>query len=68
MLGLGFASVPLYRIFCQVTGYNGTPRIGGPSRRSFFSSVARAAASDASQASIRARAAASVSPDSVADM
>jgi cytochrome c oxidase assembly protein subunit 11 len=24
MLGLGFASVPLYRIFCQVTGYNGT--------------------------------------------
>lgn len=24
MLGLGFASVPLYRIFCQVTGYGGT--------------------------------------------
>ncbi|MDE2435352.1 MAG: cytochrome c oxidase assembly protein [Sphingomonadales bacterium] len=24
MLALGFASVPLYRIFCQVTGYNGT--------------------------------------------
>jgi cytochrome c oxidase assembly protein subunit 11 len=24
MLGLGFASVPLYRIFCQVTGYAGT--------------------------------------------
>lgn len=24
MLGLGFASVPLYRIFCQVTGFNGT--------------------------------------------
>lgn len=23
-LGLGFASVPLYRIFCQVTGFNGT--------------------------------------------
>ena len=24
MLGLGFASVPLYRIFCQQTGYGGT--------------------------------------------
>ncbi len=24
MLGLGFASVPLYRLFCQVTGYGGT--------------------------------------------
>ncbi|WP_066554151.1 cytochrome c oxidase assembly protein [Croceicoccus bisphenolivorans] len=24
MLGLGYASVPLYRIFCQVTGLNGT--------------------------------------------
>jgi cytochrome c oxidase assembly protein subunit 11 len=24
MLALGFASVPLYRIFCQVTGYRGT--------------------------------------------
>ncbi len=25
MLGLGYASVPLYRLFCQVTGLNGTP-------------------------------------------
>lgn len=24
MLGVGYASVPLYRIFCQVTGYGGT--------------------------------------------
>ena len=24
MIGLGFASVPLYRIFCQVTGFGGT--------------------------------------------
>ncbi|AGH50572.1 MULTISPECIES: cytochrome c oxidase assembly protein [Sphingomonadales] len=24
MIGLGFASVPLYRMFCQVTGFNGT--------------------------------------------
>ncbi len=27
MVGLAFASVPLYRIFCQVTGFGGTPRI-----------------------------------------
>ncbi|MEQ8665751.1 MAG: cytochrome c oxidase assembly protein [Rhodospirillales bacterium] len=26
MLGLAFASVPLYQLFCQVTGYGGTPR------------------------------------------
>jgi cytochrome c oxidase assembly protein subunit 11 len=25
MIGLAFASVPLYRIFCQVTGFGGTP-------------------------------------------
>ena len=24
MLGLGFAAVPLYRLFCQVTGFGGT--------------------------------------------
>jgi len=27
MLGLAYASVPLYRLFCQVTGYGGTPQI-----------------------------------------
>ena len=27
MTGLSFAAVPLYKIFCQVTGYGGTPRI-----------------------------------------
>ncbi|MBE0530301.1 MAG: cytochrome c oxidase assembly protein [Rhodospirillales bacterium] len=27
MAGLAFASVPLYRLFCQVTGYGGTPRV-----------------------------------------
>ena len=26
MLGLGFASVPLYRLFCQATGFGGTTR------------------------------------------
>ena len=29
MLGIAYASVPLYRMFCQKTGYGGTPRIGG---------------------------------------
>lgn len=29
MVGLAFASVPLYRMFCQVTGYNGTVQVGG---------------------------------------
>lgn len=28
MIGLSFASVPLYRIFCQVTGYGGTTQVG----------------------------------------
>ncbi len=27
MLGMGFASVPLYRMFCQVTGYGGQTRV-----------------------------------------
>lgn len=27
MVGLSFAAVPLYRVFCQVTGYGGTPVI-----------------------------------------
>jgi cytochrome c oxidase assembly protein subunit 11 len=26
MAGLSFAAVPLYRLFCQATGYDGTPR------------------------------------------
>lgn len=31
MVGLGFASVPLYRMFCQATGFAGTPNreLGG---------------------------------------
>ena len=29
MLGLAFASVPLYRMFCAATGYEGTPQVVG---------------------------------------
>ena len=29
MVGLSFAFVPLYKIFCQVTGFGGTPQIAG---------------------------------------
>lgn len=29
MVGLSYAAVPLYRIFCQVTGFGGTPRVAG---------------------------------------
>jgi cytochrome c oxidase assembly protein subunit 11 len=28
MLGMSFAAVPLYRLFCSATGYGGTPSIG----------------------------------------
>jgi len=28
MLGTSFAAIPLYRLFCAVTGYAGTPQIG----------------------------------------
>lgn len=28
MLGLAYASVPLYKVFCQRTGFGGTPKIG----------------------------------------
>ncbi|KAA5606058.1 cytochrome c oxidase assembly protein [Roseospira marina] len=27
MVGMAFAAVPLYQVFCQVTGYGGTPKI-----------------------------------------
>lgn len=29
MVGLSFASVPFYRLFCQATGFDGTPRTEG---------------------------------------
>jgi cytochrome c oxidase assembly protein subunit 11 len=28
MVGISFAAVPLYRLFCQATGYGGTPKTG----------------------------------------
>jgi len=28
MVGVSFASIPLYRLFCAATGYDGTPQIG----------------------------------------
>ena len=40
MVGLAFASVPLYRLFCQLTGYGGTPKIA-------LNAAPAAAASDA---------------------
>jgi len=43
MLGLGFASVPLYRLFCQVTGFGGTTMVASESQ------AARAAANATGQ-------------------
>ena len=54
MLGLGYASVPLYRIFCQVTGFGGTPQIV---------SEAQAAAVSASDQTISIRFDSNVAPD-----
>ena len=31
MVGLAFAAVPLYQLFCQVTGFGGTPKIAAAS-------------------------------------
>ena len=36
MIGVSFAAVPLYRLFCQATGYDGTPkRVDAASARMF---------------------------------
>jgi cytochrome c oxidase assembly protein subunit 11 len=43
MLGLGYASVPLYRLFCQVTGFGGTTMIASEAE------AARAAATATGQ-------------------
>lgn len=39
MVGLAFASVPLYRLFCQVTGFAGTPRTENVERTAAVSDV-----------------------------
>ena len=54
MLGLGYASVPLYRIFCQVTGFGGTPQIA---------SEAKAAAVNATGETISVRFDSNTAPD-----
>jgi cytochrome c oxidase assembly protein subunit 11 len=43
MLALGFASVPLYRLFCQVTGFGGTTQRASESEAAAAERVARAA-------------------------
>jgi cytochrome c oxidase assembly protein subunit 11 len=43
MLGLGFAAVPLYRVFCQVTGFAGTTQVANEEQAA---SAARAATGD----------------------
>ncbi|MEL6528596.1 MAG: cytochrome c oxidase assembly protein [Pseudomonadota bacterium] len=40
MVGLGFASVPLYRLFCQVTGFGGTTQVASESEAMRAASVA----------------------------
>jgi cytochrome c oxidase assembly protein subunit 11 len=41
MLGLGFAAVPLYRIFCQVTGFGGTTQVASEAQAASIKPVAR---------------------------
>ena len=41
MLGLGFAAVPLYRLFCQVTGFGGTTQRASESDAALAERLAR---------------------------
>ena len=36
MLGVGYAAVPLYQLFCQVTGFGGTPQVAGEAPKGFI--------------------------------
>ena len=56
MLGLGYASVPLYRLFCQVTGFGGTTMVASESK-------AATAAANATGAKISSRFDASAAND-----
>jgi len=39
-VGLGFASVPLYRLFCQVTGFGGTTQVASEAQAAQASALA----------------------------
>ena len=41
MVGLSYASVPLYRIFCQVTGFGGTTQVSDAAPGASFGAVPR---------------------------
>lgn len=43
MLGLGFAAVPLYRLFCQVTGFAGTTQVASESDADLAARMAQSA-------------------------
>ncbi len=43
MLGLGFAAVPLYRLFCQVTGFGGTTQRATVEEADLAAELARSA-------------------------
>lgn len=45
MLGLGYAAVPLYRIFCQVTGFGGTTQRASIAEADLASRLAQSAGS-----------------------
>lgn len=42
MLGMGFAAVPLYRLFCQATGYGGTTQRADEAQAAAVQSAGRA--------------------------
>ena len=42
MLGLGFAAVPLYRLFCQVNGFGGTTQVASESDAAIAEQLGRA--------------------------
>lgn len=42
MLGMGFAAVPLYRLFCQATGYGGTTQRANEAQAAAVQSAGRA--------------------------
>lgn len=39
MVGLAYASVPLYRLFCQVTGFGGTPMVAAGAEATFLEGI-----------------------------